>query len=256
MTNKTKISSIIIAKNEEANIQRCIESQLGCIDEIILLIDNKTTDRTKEVAAQFKKVVCKEVQWQGFSKTKQMATQLACNDWIFWIDADEEITTELAEELKQFKNGHKKYRVYSVARRAFFLGKWIKHSGWYPGRVNRLFNKNFAKFSDSNVHEHLVFEGEVGKLANDLNHYTDPNLTHYFEKLNNYTSLAANDLLKKNRKVFLKDILLRPIFIFVKMFFLRLGFLDGYHGLVLAMLSSAYVFVKYVKLWEIKGATK
>lgn len=245
-----KLSSIIIAKNEETNIRKCIESQLECIDEIIIIIDSKTTDNTKEIALEFEKVKIEISEWLGYSKTKQYAISKTSNDWVLWIDADEEITQELNEELIEFKKQETEYSAYQVARRAFFLNKWIKHSGWYPGYVTRLFNKNKANFIEKEVHEHLIVDGKIGKLNNDLNHFTDPNINHYFEKFNRYTSLAAFELFNKNKNATLSDILARPLFLFLKMYIFRKGFLDGFHGLILALFSAFYVFVKYSKLWE------
>ena len=252
MSEGIKISSIIIAKDEEANIGRCIESQLDCIDEIIIIIDSKTTDKTEEIVKSYPEVKYEVRDWMGYSKTKQYAIEKTSNEWIFWIDADEAVRPELAEEILEIKKTVPKYTVWSVARRAYFLDKWIRYSGWYPGRVERFFNKNKAVFSDSDVHEHLVYDGACGRFKNDLDHFTDPNIFHYFEKFNNYTSLAALEMNKKNKKVKLSDIIIRPVYMFIKMYILRRGILDGSHGLILAMLSSAYVFTKYSKLWEIQ----
>ncbi len=252
MSGKIKISSIIIANNEEHNIKNCIESQLDCIDEIIIFVDSKSTDKTKEIADSYEKVKCEIAEWEGYAKTKQNAVEISSNDWIFWIDADETITKELSNEINEFKKFHKEEVVFDVARRAFFLGRWIKHSGWYPGRIERLFNKNFVKFSENSVHEYLVYSGKVGHLKNDLNHYTDPSIKHYFEKFNRYTTLAAIDLSKKEKTFRITDIILRPIIIFLKMYVFKLGFLDGIQGFILAVFSSAYVFTKYSKLWELK----
>ena len=247
-----KISSIIIAKNEASNIARCIESQLGCIDEIVLLVDKSSTDRTLEIARSYSQVSVYEIDWQGFAETKRQAISLTNNSWIFWIDADESITPELSEELKEFKKSVPAYTAYSVPRKAYFLGKWIKHSGWYPGRVTRLFNKNEINFNRNLVHEHLEVPGITGELKHDLEHYTDPSIHHYFEKYNRYTSLAAEELHSKKKQFKLADILLRPIVIFIKMYFIKAGFLDGIQGFILAVLSSSYVFTKYSKLWEIE----
>lgn len=247
-----KISSIIIAKNEESNIGRCIESQLGCIDEIIVLVDNRTTDRTFEIAKTFSRVKVQTVSWQGYSSTKKFGLSLASNEWIFWIDADEAVTDKLCKEINNFKTNVPQFSSYSVPRKAYFLGKWIRHSGWYPGRVTRLFNKNQASFSDNDVHEHLVVNGLTGRLENDLDHFTDPTIHHYFEKFNRYTTLAAEEMLREGRDFKISDILLRPPFIFIKMYLLKAGFLDGIEGLILAVFSSAYVFTKYCKFWELK----
>jgi len=245
-----KISSIVLAKNEEQNIARCIESQLAAIDEIIILIDDATTDRTEEIVRTFPGVRCEKVKWIGFAKTKQLGLLRASNNWVLWIDADEAITKRLSDELLQFKLKKPNHNAYSFPRRAFFLGKWIKHSGWYPGRVIRLFRNDTIQFSDNDVHEHLVVNEEVQAFVNDLDHFTDPTIEHYFTKFNTYTSLAAKEL-HERKKIFKKtDVLLRPLFIFLKMYIFRLGFLDGFHGFLLAVFSSHYVFTKYAKLWE------
>lgn len=247
-----KISSIIIAKNEELNISRCLESQLNCIDEIVVLVDSNSTDKTQAIVQSYKNVKCEIVDWMGYAKTKQYAATLTSNDWIFWIDADEALSEELISEIKDLKNTEPKFTAYSFPRKAYFLGRWIKHSGWYPGRVTRLFNKNKARFSDSDVHEFLIIDGNTGELNYDIEHYTDPSIKHYFEKFNNYTSLAADELIKKSKNFKLTDLLLRPCIIFFKMYFLKRGFLDGIQGFILAVFSSAYVFTKYAKFWEIK----
>ncbi|RJP68938.1 MAG: glycosyltransferase family 2 protein [Ignavibacteriales bacterium] len=249
--DKLKLSSIIVAKNEENNIGRCIDSQMDCIDEIIVMIDASSTDKTEEIVKS-KKVTYYSVKWQGYAKTKQLALEKTSNNWVLWIDADESLTPEIKAELNAFKYTSPKYAAYSVARRAFFLNKWIKHSGWYPARVTRLFDKSKARFNDNNVHENLVVDGETGKLANDLNHWTDPTIEHYLKKFNEYTSLAAKDLYEKGKPVSVIDLILRPFLMFLKMYFIKLGFLDGVHGFILAVFSSAYVFTKYTKLWHLK----
>jgi len=245
-----KISSLIIAKNEEQNIKRCLESQLGCVDEIIVLVDNATTDRTEEIVKTFSNVKYQKVEWQGYAKTKEFGLSLATNNWIFWIDADEALTVQLRKELLHFKNSQPKTTAYSFPRRAFFLGKWIKHSGWYPGYVTRLFRKDVVRFSENDVHEHLLLTEEPGKFVSDIDHYTDPSIEHYFAKFNSYTSLAADELYKKKKKFKMSDVFLRPLFIFLKMYIFRLGFLDGFQGFLLAVFSAQYVFTKYAKLWE------
>lgn len=246
-----KLSSITIARNEASNIKRCIESLAGCIDDIIILIDNKTTDNTEEIIKSFPFVNYDVIEWKGYAGTKQLALSKTKNDWVLWIDADEALTNELKSELLRFKeNPPAGFSAFKISRRAFFLGKWIKHGGWYPSRVTRLFNKSFSKFNDKNVHENIIIDGNIGSLKYDLEHYTDPNLKHYFEKFNNYTSLAADELYSSNKKFSLFQLLVRPLYLLFKMYILRVGFLDGIRGFILAVLSSHYVFVKYAKLWE------
>jgi glycosyltransferase involved in cell wall biosynthesis len=254
--NLILLSSIVIAKNEEANIRLCLDSQLYCIDDIVVCIDEESTDNTLDLVKKYKNVNWSICKWKGFSGTKQEALKKTKYDWVFWIDADEVITNSLSEELIRFKTLIPDHDVYSVARRAYFLNKWIKHSGWYPGRVERLFNKTKVCFSKNNVHEHLIYKGEAGLLNSDLEHHTDPTIEHYFKKFNEYTSLAAHELADKNRRVYFTDFLFRPLGIFIKMYFIKLGFLDGFHGLILAVFSSFYVLVKYSKLWEINRRKK
>lgn len=244
------LSAIIIAYNEEYNIGRCLNSLSGVVDDIVVLIDSRTTDRTEEIVRSFTSINYEVVDWMGYGPTKNYALTKAKYDWVLWVDADEELTPELKEELKNFKTGNPQYDAYYIKRRAFFLGRWIKHCGWYPGYVIRLFDKNKTRFDTKNVHEGLQVEGQKGYLKNDLNHYTDPNVKHYFDKFNNYTSLAAEELHNNGKRAAITDILLRPPFLFIKMYILRLGFLDGIHGLILSVFSSLYVFTKYVKLWE------
>ncbi len=246
-----KLSSIIIAKDEESNIKRCIESQIEVVDDVIVIVDSSTIDNTYEIAASFENVNAEIVEWKGYGAAKNYALSKTKYDWVLWIDADEELTVELKKELQEFKKNEPQFNSYQIARRAFFLGKWIKHSGWYPSRVTRLFNKNYVSFNAKAVHENLIVEGSSGICRKDLNHYTDPTIVHYFNKFNNYTTLAAKDLYANGKTATLSDIIIRPVFLFLKMYIFKRGFLDGLHGLILAVFSSTYVFTKYCKLWEL-----
>ena len=252
MNNLIKISAIILAKNEEHNIGRCLASLKGCVEDIIVLVDDQTSDKTIEIIKTFPMVKFYVVNWKGYAKTKQYAVSLTQNNWILWIDADEALTDKLKSDINNFKKSSPKHSAYSVTRKAYFLGKWIKHCGWYPGRVTRLFDKKKAKFSNTQVHEHLLVEGSVGELSSDLDHFTDPDIKHYFKKFNEYTSLAAEDLLNSGRKFRIIDLLIRPSVMFFKMYIIKLGFLDNIEGLILSVFSSLYVFTKYCKFWELK----
>lgn len=246
------LSSITIARNERKNIAKCLSSIRKCMDEVIVIVDSSTEDNTAEIVRTFPEAKCVVREWDGYAETKEYALSLCTNDWVIWVDADEIITPELCHELLAFKESEPQHDAYSVPRKAFFLGKWIKHSGWYPGRVTRLFNKQKCKFSKNAVHEYLLVDGTTGELKSDLEHYTDPDIFHYLEKFNKYTSLAALELDRQKRDVGLSDLLLRPMAIFIKMYILKRGFLDGIQGFMLAVFSSAYVFTKYSKFWELK----
>jgi glycosyltransferase involved in cell wall biosynthesis len=242
------LSVIVLALNEERNIGDCLGS-VRWADEV-LVVDSGSTDRTVALAREFTPHVL-TLPWEGYGPTKNRALEHATGDWVLWLDADERVTPELAGEVRRVLDGTAPPAdAYSVGRRAYFLGRWIRHSGWYPGRVTRLFRRGRARFSASRVHEHLLVEGAVVPLAHDLLHFTDPDLDHYFRKFNRYTTLAAEEMAASGRPFRAADLLLRPPFQFVKMYLLRRGFLDGIQGLILAVVSSAYVFVKYAKLWE------
>lgn len=245
-----RLSVVTIALNEERNIVECLTS-VRWADELIV-VDSGSVDNTVELARQFPAKVM-QMQWKGYGATKNEALQHATGDWVLWLDADERVTPELAAEIQQHvKEDNGAFAGYSVARRAYFLGKWIRHCGWYPSRVIRLFRKTKGRFSETKVHEQLLLDGATGQLNNDLLHYTDPDLRHYFQKFNLYTSLAAEDLHTAGRRFSLVDLIVRPPFVFIKMFVIRRGFLDGLHGFILSVASMAYVFVKYAKLWELQ----
>lgn len=245
----TKLSVIIIALNEEANIADCLES-VRWADELIL-VDSGSTDRTVEIARRYTDRIL-TVSWSGYGATRNFALDQASGEWVLWLDADERVTPELAGEIQAVvRDGSAQTEAYSVPRRAFFLGRWIKHCGWYPSRVIRLFRRDSARFSDHRVHERLVMDGPAGRLEHDILHFTDPDLHHYFVKFNRYTSLAAEDLRQRGKSFSLFDLLGRPPFMFLKTYVFRLGFLDGMQGFVLCVLSSLYVFTKYAKLWEL-----
>lgn len=247
---RQNISVIVITKNEERNIVECLQSVAWADD--IVVVDAQSTDRTVELVARFTPHIFIKP-WMGYGGAKNFALQHVKHDWVLWLDADERVSPELAGEIQEaISRNADAGGVYEVARRAYFLGKWIKHCGWYPGYVVRLFRKSSASFTDSNVHERVEYSGLARRLQNDLIHFTDDNLFHYFSKFNRYTSLAAQDVLGSHRKFSLYDLLVRPPFLFFKMYVLRLGVLDGMHGLILSLASASYVFTKYAKLWELE----
>lgn len=245
MNPENRLSVIIITLNEESNIKDCLES-VRFADEIVV-VDGGSTDRTVEIARSYTDKVFTPG-WLGFSEAKQYALERATGDWILWVDADERITKELRDEILKKIAEDSKYAAFAIPRKSYFLGRWIKHSGWYPGYVVRLFKKEKASFDDLLVHEGVRVLGKIGRLRSPIEHNTYPTITKYFQKFNIYTSLAAKELRKRGVRVGLFDIFFRPIATFFKMYFQKLGFLDGLEGFILALFSAFYVLVKYAKL--------
>jgi len=242
------LSVIVITKNEEKNIDACLTA-VNWADEIVV-VDAGSTDRTVQKARRFTRKVFVRP-WEGYGAAKNFALKQATGEWILWIDADERVSAPLREEIAgALSVSAQGFDAFSVPRKANFLGRWILHCGWYPGRVTRLFKKERGTFTESKVHEKLLVKGNVGELRSDLLHFTDPTLTGYLDKFNKYTTLASDELVESGKTFGLGQITVRPFWMFVKMYFLRLGFLDGIQGFILCVLSACYVFTKYAKLWE------
>lgn len=242
------LSVIVSTYNEENNIEECLES-VKWADEIIV-VDSSSKDKTADLAKKFTdKIFITDT--KSFSEKKNFGIDKSSGEWILWIDADERVPDLLKEEIQQvISNPDKETDVYKINRKSFFINKFIKHCGWYPDYGIRLFKKQAGiKFTDVRVHEKILYNGKSGKLKNEIIHYTDLTFEHYISKLNSYTTSSALDLHEKGKKSSLSDIIFRPVFTFIKMYFLKLGVLDGYMGLVLCTLSSAHVFVKYSKLY-------
>jgi glycosyltransferase involved in cell wall biosynthesis len=224
----------------------------------IIVVDACSVDRTIEIAKEFTSHIYSR-SWDGYGAAKNYALSKCTNDWILWLDADERVTPELREEInKALVSVNPNVAAFSVPRRANFLGRWIKHCGWYPGRITRIFKRSMGKFTEEKIHERLEVNGDTIALHEDLLHYTDPELEHYYDKFNKYTSLAAKELIIKNTRFNILELIINPAWVFIRMYILKLGFLDGIPGLILCVLSAHYVFAKYAKLWEhslqVKGA--
>ncbi len=240
-----KLSVIVITLNEEKNIEECLRS-VHWADEIIV-IDSESTDKTVELAKKFTQNIFQLKESYGIKRN--FGIEKANGEWILWVDADEKISDELRIEIQQtiIQN---KFDAYFISRKSFFINKFIKHCGWYPDYSLRLFKKSTGlKFNESLVHESVKTKLPAGNLKNDIIHYTDLDFEHYLNKLNHYTTQSAEELKNKKKKASLFDILFRPVFTFCKMYFFKLGILDGYTGLVLCILSSFHVMIKYSKLY-------
>ena len=249
-----RVSAIVIAKDEERHIAECLDS-LSFADETVVVVDSESRDRTLDIVKRYTTRVFVET-WKGYAETKQIALEKTSNSWILWVDADERVTVECAAEIVRTVSSGSQYSGYRFRRKAFFLGKWIRHGGWYPGFVVRLFRKDRGRFNRARVHEGLDVDGPIGTLESPILHYTDDTLEQYVQKLNAYTTLAAQELFERNKAFRLSDLIFRPLHMFMKMYVFKAGFLDGMEGWILAVLSGNYVLVKYAKLWELHRGSK
>ncbi len=248
-----KLSVIVITYNEEINIKECLES-VSWADEIIV-VDSKSVDKTAEIAKDFTHNIT-IVDNIPYGEKRNIGIDKASGEWILWIDADERVTPELKDEIVRTISDSNSQKAYYINRKSFFITKFIKHCGWHPDFTLRLFKKSTGiKFNSLLVHEKPVYDGSSGKLKNNLIHYTDRSFEQYFKKMNNYTTLSARGLFIKGRKAGFWDIIFRPVFTFYKMYFFKLGILDGFMGLVLCILSSIHVMVKYLKLYLLNKTT-
>lgn len=239
-----KISATIITQNEERNLPRALES-LRCCDEIVV-VDSGSTDRTVSIAAQFGARVI-ESEWRGYAAQKNLAAQEARYDWILSIDADEALSEALEAEIWQLKKTGPACDAYTVPRLAQYLGRWIFHSGWYPDRKIRLYDRRKARWVGDYVHECVVSEGRVGHLESNLLHFTCSSLSEHLRTLDRYTSLAAQELVARRQRVGWRHLLLAPAWTFFRTYVLRRGFLDGFEGLTIAHMAAVYTYLKYAK---------
>jgi glycosyltransferase involved in cell wall biosynthesis len=245
------ISAVIITRNEESNIRDCLASVSWARE--IVVVDAESTDRTREIALEFTTLV-HEKKWEGYAEAKAFAISRANSEWVLSLDADERVSEQLRNEIQALSEGGE-YQGYLVPIRPLFLGRWIRHCGWYPGYKLRLFKKARAGMTPRRLHEGIRVEGATRKLESPLLHLAYPTVHSYFRKFTAYTDLAAQELHDEGRRARLPDLVLRPLFSFVKMYLFKRGFLDGLEGFILCVFSSFYVFVKYVKLREMGRKT-
>jgi glycosyltransferase involved in cell wall biosynthesis len=239
-----KISATIITLNEQKNIVRAIES-LRCCDEIVV-VDCGSNDRTREAAEKLGARVL-ESQWRGFAGQKNYAASEASYDWILSIDADEAVSEALEAEIWQIKKSGPQFDGYTMPRLARYLGRWILHSGWYPDRKVRLYDRRKARWIGDFVHESVRVEGQIGHLKGNLLHYTCDTLSEHLRTMDRYTTLAAEEMAALGRKVRWQDLVLDPPWTFLRTYIFKAGFLDGWEGLTIAYMSAFYNFLKYSK---------
>ena len=247
------ISVAIVAMDEEANIARTLAS-VSWADEIVL-VDSGSKDRTCDIARDHGARVVVEP-WRGYVAQKQYALDLCTQDWVLLLDADEEVSAGLAEEIRAAIADPKAVSGYWLPRQNLFLGRWMRHGGFYPDPKLRLFRRGQGFGTGHDPHDRCELKPEIAQRSHQfkhaLIHYTYPNLTLYLGHMNRYSSLGAKlAVAKGHRRFSFNNIVLRPLATFVYNYFFRLGFLDGREGLLLHLYHAGYVSWKYSKAWEL-----
>jgi len=245
--SKPTISVSIITRDEGENIGKAIES-VSFADQIVVA-DTGSGDGTQRIAKNAGAEVY-DIPFTGYGAAKNKALEFCRCDWVLSIDADERVSPILAEEIVKAANRENGPDFYSVNRLAYFLGKPVYHSGWFPDYVVRFFRRGY-KFSEKSVHEKLAVEGEPARLSGLLHHHSYTSLEQYIDKMNAYTMLNSRQMHEDGKKGRLLDLFIHPPATFFKMYIARLGILDGYTGFLLATLSSFHVFAKYAKLRQL-----
>jgi glycosyltransferase involved in cell wall biosynthesis len=249
---KVALSLVIITLNEENDIARCIES-VPFAQEIIV-VDSLSKDKTRDIALKLGAKVI-EKQFLGYRAQKQFAIDQATCEWVLSLDADEALSSDLQSEILahllnlEFQS---RFNGFKMPRLSFYLGRWIRHGGWYPDYQTRLFKKDKGVWTGGAVHESVEVDGSVGKLKGDIHHFVFRDLNEQVNANNEFSSLGSAELLKKAKNFSLLKLVFKPIGKFIECYLWKLGFLDGVQGFIIALGASQSIFLKYAKLWEAK----
>ena len=250
-----KISATIIVRNEEHNIAEVCET-LAWADEIVI-VDSDSTDGTVEIARRYTDKIFNR-EFKGYQDKHEFADAQTTGDWIFWIDADERVTAELKDSIDKLREVREGVLAdgYKISRKTFFLGRWIRHCGWYPDYQMRLYRKEKSYWDGIAPHQTAHVNGRVETLDGEFLHYTKQSLSEYHRVTDSYATLAAKHLVKSGKTVGAFGILSNTIAAFIRTYFLKLGFRDGVPGMIIAVFTAYGVFLKYAKVWELKNINK
>jgi glycosyltransferase involved in cell wall biosynthesis len=240
-----RISSITITKNNGVHIGACLDSLAFCDERIV--VDSGSTDDTTSVARE-KGAKVSYNDWPGFGPQKNHALTLVTGDWVLWLDADETVTPELAASIKRAvecgdADG------YEMSRLSWFCGRPMRHSGWHPDYVMRLFRRDKGKWTMGSSHDHVILDGTVKRLQGLILHYPVANLEDAIKRMDLYSTLGAQEMIAKGRRVWFVTGIVRGVFAFVRTYILRVGFLDGCEGFLLAVANAEGTYNRYMKAW-------
>ena len=248
------LSATVITLDEERNIRECLDD-LAWVDELVV-VDAGSTDGTREICREYTEKVFVN-SWPGHYQQKNFALDRATHDWVLSIDADERVSPALWHEIQEVLASPDRADGYTIPRRNMFLGRWMRHGGWYPDRVLRLFRKSHGRFGGVNPHDRVMLRGRLGELKEPLLHLTYRSVEQYIDKQYRYACIAAQERLKgrPDMKVGVPTLAARPLLKFLELYVLKRGFLDGTYGLVTATFAAYFAFVKYTRLWELTRGT-
>lgn len=243
-----KLTVTVITFNEADHIAAALDS-VAWADEIIV-VDSGSTDGTPAIArAKATRVIAHE--WPGYSAQKNFAADQASHDWVLSMDADERVTPALAAEIRQLLQGEPAARGYRIRRVTHYLGRWIRTTDWFPDYQLRLYDRRAGRWNDLRIHESFrLYEGAPGTLDGEMEHYAYRDVAHHVQKINHYTTLVADQWMEEGRSVSVAHIAVNPVLAFARNYVLRRGVLQGAAGLIISLLNSYYVFLKFAKLWE------
>jgi len=241
-----KLSVIIIAKDAEHVIRRCLES-VSWADEIGV-VESGSTDRTADICRELGAKLHQTPDWPGFGPQKNRALDLATGEWVLSLDSDEWVTPELRSEIQRVIAARGDKIAFALPRRSSFCGRFMRHSGWWPDYVRRLFRRGTARFSEDQGHDRLIIDGPTGRLSAPLLHETITDLEQLIDKMNVYSAMTARNLHEQGRRASILTALMHGGWAFFRTYFLRLGFLDGREGLMLAIGNAENSYYRYVKL--------
>lgn len=244
------LSIAITACNEEVNIVRCLKSVTDLASEIVV-VDSGSTDRTKLLAAEFGARIVDQ-SWLGHSRQKQVAIDHCTQEWVLVLDCDEELSPQLRESITAFFASDlcRRFDGASFSRKVWFLGRWITHGDWYPDRKLRLVRRERARMSGNDAHDAVEVSGSTTVLNGDLHHYSFPSMNRYVEKINVFADLFLEQQKAKGKKWSMFANVTRPLWRFFRAYVLRLGFLDGFPGLWIAVSTAYFTFVRYSRKYE------
>jgi glycosyltransferase involved in cell wall biosynthesis len=249
------LSVILITRNEEVNLADCLASLEGIAHQIVVL-DTNSSDRTLEIAKNYGAVIAQPADWPGFGPQKNRALALATGDWVLSLDADERLTPTLRSEILTAIHHSAHVDCFSIPRLSWYCGRFIRHSGWSPDYVDRLFRRGTASFSDHLVHERLLPNGQVAKLENPMLHYSFMDFSQVLQKIDRYSTASAEQAFAKGRRSNPLKAILHGLWAFFRTYFIRAGFLDGFEGLALAISNAEGSYYRYMKIWLLQNQTE